>query len=319
MRIMLFAVLLVADAALAQAPDTKEASPRRRVDGGWKHQIVMSKQGILSFRKIDRYDDDNNPVYSETIAGEISFVVRDERDGQVLLRTSAGMESWFDKEALVPIKDAPAHFGKMIEDNPDSAIGYIFRSHAYERNDKLDDALRDMNEAIRLLPEATPLLAARGAIHYLRKDYDQALKDINDALRQSPTDPHMLLNRSLVRLRKIDYPGAIRDVEAALKQDDKNALAHNQLAWVLATCPDADVRDGRRAVKHAEKAVELSERKVGSILDTLAAAYAEVGRFDDAVRTQQEAINDREFLVSNGNAVSERVDLYRQKKAYREK
>ena len=54
-------------------------------------------------------------------------------------------------------------------------------------------------------------------------------------------------------------------------------------------------------------------------LDTLAAAYAEVGRFDDAVRVQEEALRDCDFLLQSGNEGSERVDLYRQRKAYRQK
>ena len=62
-----------------------------------------------------------------------------------------------------------------------------------------------------------------------------------------------------------------------------------------------------------------TERKSGAYLDTLAAAYAEARRFDDAVRVQQEALADREFLLTSGNAANERLDLYRQRKAYREK
>jgi tetratricopeptide (TPR) repeat protein len=319
MRLALFAVFLIAEVALAQAPDAKEA-PKAKAEDGWKNQSVMAKDGVVAFTKFERFDENGDPVNSVVLVGDPTYLVRDEKDGQVHLRSSTGLDAWLDKDAFVLVKEAPAYFTKIIDDNPDSGAAYELRAHAYRRNGKLDEAVRDLTEAIRLLPQlAPPLLANRAAMHFEKKDYDTALKDIDEALRQKPNEPTYLLSRSLVRMRKVDYSGAVKDVEEAVKQDEKNAIAHNQLAWLLATCPDADVRDGRRAVKHAEKAVEMTERKVGGILDTLAAAYAEAGRFDDAVRTQQEAVNDREFLLTNGNAVTERIDLYRQKKAYREK
>ena len=89
----------------------------------------------------------------------------------------------------------------------------------------------------------------------------------------------------------------------------------NNLAWLLATCPDDNVRNGRRAVTLAEKAVELTERKNATYLDTLAAAYAEARRFDDAVRVQQEALTDRRLVLDDGNAANARLELYRKKKA----
>jgi hypothetical protein len=96
-------------------------------------------------------------------------------------------------------------------------------------------------------------------------------------------------------------------------------MARNGLAWLLATCPDARIRNSERAVKLAEEAVQRSDRKHASYLDTLAAAYAAAGRFDDAVRAQQEALADRDFLLGSGNAAKERLAMYRQRKAYREK
>ena len=64
----------------------------------------------------------------------------------------------------------------------------------------------------------------------------------------------------------------------------------NSLAWFLATCPDETVRDGSEAITLAERVVAATGRKEADFLDTLAAAYAETGRFAEAVRTQKEAI-----------------------------
>ena len=67
-------------------------------------------------------------------------------------------------------------------------------------------------------------------------------------------------------------------------------LAHRFLAQMLATCDAVAIRNGPEAVRLAERAIRLMPATDVSILDVLAAAYAEVGRFDDAVRTEQRAI-----------------------------
>jgi hypothetical protein len=63
----------------------------------------------------------------------------------------------------------------------------------------------------------------------------------------------------------------------------------NNLAWLLATSPDASVRDGARAVRLAERACEITGYQQTILVGTLAAAYAEAGRFDDAIATAGKA------------------------------
>jgi len=62
----------------------------------------------------------------------------------------------------------------------------------------------------------------------------------------------------------------------------------NCLAWLLATCPDANLRDGQQALSIATRVVQ--QNRSAANLDTLAAAYAETGRFSDAVHVQEQAI-----------------------------
>ena len=64
----------------------------------------------------------------------------------------------------------------------------------------------------------------------------------------------------------------------------------NNLAWLLATCPNPDLRDGQRAMQLAQRACELTEWKEHNLLDTLAAAYAQLGEFDRAIDYQTKAI-----------------------------
>jgi tetratricopeptide (TPR) repeat protein len=117
--------------------------------------------------------------------------------------------------------------------------------------------------------------------------------------------------------QKKNYRAAITAGTEIVRLEPSNAQAHNQLAWRLATCPDASVRDGARAVTHARKACELTRSENAHILDTLAAAYAEVGQFEDAVDWQTKALllAGQEPQKAKYRA---RLESYRARKPYRE-
>jgi tetratricopeptide (TPR) repeat protein len=70
----------------------------------------------------------------------------------------------------------------------------------------------------------------------------------------------------------------------------EQTMVLNNRAWLRATCPDASIRNGQLAIADSKKACELDNWILASHIDTLAAAYAEAGDFDSAVRYQQEAI-----------------------------
>ena len=98
-------------------------------------------------------------------------------------------------------------------------------------------------------------------------------------------------------------------------QDD---LGYNNLAWLLATSPDAALRDGRKAVEYAAKACALTGYRRASNLDTLAAAHAENGDFKSAVRWQERAM--RALPAQPAEQIAdyrERLKLYEQGKPYR--
>jgi tetratricopeptide (TPR) repeat protein len=82
---------------------------------------------------------------------------------------------------------------------------------------------------------------------------------------------------------------AIGHLKAVLQQDPDDPGVLNNLAWTLATDSDAGLRDGREAVRLAEQACELTHYQKTICIGTLAAAYAEAGRFDDAMATAEKA------------------------------
>ena len=129
-----------------------------------------------------------------------------------------------------------------------------------------------MNEAIRLDPKIAVAYSNRGAAWWGKKEYDKAIGDYNEAIRLDP----------------------------------KYADRYESLAWLMATCPDAKHRDGRKAVELATRACELNE-----------AAYAEAGDFDKAVEWQEKA--SKLYTDADDRKKGEdRLKLYQQRKPYRE-
>jgi serine/threonine-protein kinase len=113
-----------------------------------------------------------------------------------------------------------------------------------------------------------------------------------------------------------EYNKAIGDCTEAIRLDRKFASAYNRLAWLLATCPDSEYRNGKTAVQYAMKACELSKWKNPGFLDTLAAAYSEAGEFTEAVKWQEKAI---ELAPEEEKANCRfRLHLYKSGESYRE-
>jgi serine/threonine-protein kinase len=102
-----------------------------------------------------------------------------------------------------------------------------------------------------------------------------------------------------------------------VRRDPEYAAAFNNLASLWATCPLAEVRDGRRAVEYATRACELTAWAEPGCLDTLAAACAEAGDFAAAVKWQAQALEDREWRQQHEGPARERLALYQEGKPYR--
>jgi tetratricopeptide (TPR) repeat protein len=119
---------------------------------------------------------------------------------------------------------------------------------------------------------------------------------------------------------KEHYHEAVRLYREALKEKPGSPVILNDLAWVLASNPYPEIRDGKEAVELAKQACELSDWHAAVVVGTLAAAYAEAGQFDEAVKTAKRA---QTIGLANGDAeVAARneklMKLYEAKQPYRE-
>src|SRR5207244_689234 len=88
-----------------------------------------------------------------------------------------------------------------------------------------------------------------------------------------------------------NYSRAVSDFDEAMRLSPALPNSYKNLAWLLATCPQPEFRDGAKAVAHAQKALELSDHKVVEWFAILAAAHAEAGNFEEAIRWQTQCID----------------------------
>ncbi len=178
----------------------------------------------------------------------------------------------------------------------------------YAKNE-LDKAISEYNEAIRLDPASASTYCCRALVWYDKKDLDRAIADYGEAIRLDPKHIWSFNNRGNGWSAKKEFAKAVADYNEAIRLDPSFAAAYKNRAWIWATGPAELLRDGKRAVESAMLGCELTDWKDPAYLDTLAAAYAEVGDFDAAVKTQAKAIE----LVKDFDA---RLKAYQDKKRH---
>jgi tetratricopeptide (TPR) repeat protein len=149
---------------------------------------------------------------------------------------------------------------------------------------------------------------------------DEAIAQFEIVLKLAPGYPQADVELAGLLAARGRAREAIAHYQTAVESDPHDVTARNNLAWLLATCPDASVRDGARAIELARMAIQLTDGKGASTLDTLATAYAEAGRFPEAVDTAARALDlaTRQHNQPLVQSIKRRLTLYRARTAYRE-
>jgi tetratricopeptide (TPR) repeat protein len=214
---------------------------------------------------------------------------------------------------------AISDYTKAIEINPKDGHLYYNRATVWEIKGEYDKALADITKSIQIDPKDSEAYEKRGIIRAINGDYKKATVDFTKAIDMDPRRASAYYNRGITWDKRRDYKQAIADIEKAIQIAPMSVRANTGLAWIMATCPDKKYRNGIRAVELAEKALKLS--KADDVLNTLAAAYAEAGRFEEAVVSQERAI---EKLKEAGSVkdipeYEKRLHSYRAGKPWREK
>jgi tetratricopeptide (TPR) repeat protein len=178
-----------------------------------------------------------------------------------------------------------------------------------------DEAMVHYQAAIDLQPDYANAYYNRGSVLLTEGRIDEAVADLEKTLQIEPNDADAHTTLGNAFLRKGSLQEAIAHYKEASVLAPEDPHSRNNIAWVLATASDASFRDGSRAVGFAEKAVQLSSGREPQFMRTLAAAYAESGRFSEALAAAQQAAAMATMQGKNdlANRLKKDLVLYRER------
>jgi protein O-mannosyl-transferase len=212
------------------------------------------------------------------------------------------------------------HLRKAVEKFPGHAQAHINLGNALLQDRQTDAAVAEYEKTLALPFDHAESQYSIGNAFRQKGDIEEAIVHFRKALELRPdfANAHNNLANALRSQGRIEE--AVREYEAALKSEPDSILADNNLGWILATSPNASIRDGAKAVQLAERANRLSGGSDPIILHTLAAAYAENRQFSEAVETAQRALEmaDANGITSLAESLRSKLALYQAGSAYHE-
>ncbi len=227
------------------------------------------------------------------------------------LCTRAQLRYWQDSVTL---------YRRTLAVTPGNPIVHGNLGSALVEQGKLTEAAEQFAEALRLKPQYAEAESNWGFALALQGKLEEAIAKYRAALALKPDmeRTRYTLGQALLMQGKRDE--AIAEYRAALEINPDWPAPLNDLAWFRATDPDPSKRDGPEAVALAERACRLTGFQQALFVGTLAAAYAEAGRFDEAIQTGQKA---RQLALAAGQKEladknRQLLELYRARKAYHE-
>lgn len=220
---------------------------------------------------------------------------------------------WFGKGNM---NRAITYYTEAIQLDSKSSDAYKHRGICWAEKGLLDKAIADYSEAIRMNPKTITFIY-RGNTWAKKGEHERAITDYSEAINLDPKSFIPFYNRGISWRETGHYEKAVDDFNEAFKLNPKCERALNNLSWLLATCPNNKVRNGEEALQYAKKACELTQWQEAVTLNTLAAAYAESGQFEQAIKWQRKAIKLTAPGYNKESGLA-RLQLYQSGYPYRE-
>jgi tetratricopeptide (TPR) repeat protein len=181
-------------------------------------------------------------------------------------------------------------------------------------------AKRNVDAALKADSTMWPALYVRAQILSSEGKNDLALKDCNEALRQYRGCVEAALLRANINTRLGKYAEALKEFSYLISLHPGRVTLGRALkdrAWFQATCPDASFRNGQQAVRDAKAACSIMVWKDENTIDTLAAAYAEIGDFNSAVQYAHQAMAIKDISTTDSKRIQRHLESFQQHKPIR--
>ncbi len=156
--------------------------------------------------------------------------------------------------------------------------------------DRPEEAAAALDRVLAAQPENVALLELQAEALLRAGRGSEAMDALQRVVGLAPERDRAWHILGFARLRAEDWAAAAEALRGAAAAAPENRRYANDLAWLLATCPDADVRDGAAALRIVTRAAEQAAHPDANLLDTRAAALAELGRFDEAIDVMKAAL-----------------------------
>jgi tetratricopeptide (TPR) repeat protein len=216
------------------------------------------------------------------------------------------------------LDEAVTHYRQALRVKPEYANAHYSLGCILQSQGKLDEAVRHYRQALRIKPDDLDALSNLGDILASQGKFDEAASCFHKVLHIKPDHPKANYNLALAFQLQGKLGEAINYYHQALRIDPDSVEACSNLAWILAAGPDPKIRDANQAVELAERAARLTQYQNATVLNTLAAGYASVGRFDKAITTARSALG---LAVAAGNEqlasqIRSQLELYNSQKTW---
>lgn len=266
---------------------------------------VLLALGSLSFAELSAGADDlvgkrvvlRNPeneikIENEVVGrGDLFRVYSVERQaGDWAWLVHPDLSGWAQARDVLPIDRAVDQTTNLIQRDPKNAWSFLYRGVSFLERGDFDLAIRDFDDVLQLKPENPSAYNNRGIAWEAKGQIQEALGNFSEAIRLDPNFANYRVNRGNVFRKLGRFQDALADYDAAIDRDNNFAPAYANRAWIRATCPVESLRDGNKAVASATRGCDLTQNRSAAFLDVLAAAHAEAGNFDEAVKSAKAAI-----------------------------
>jgi len=294
--------------------------PPKRIRWG---QNSTDEMGDLWIQVLTRSPDDRRRL----IADFGPKVLAEDASGyEKLLDANPGNARLHDAAAAIFLRlqntnRAVAHLTEALRVDPDFVSAHYNLATALVRLDRPNEAVEHLRRAVQLRPDFVAARVNLGASLRLLKRYDEATTELRLALQLQRGNAVAHANLGGIFSAEGRPREAIAEYRLALDANPDLLEPLAALAWTLATSPDAGLRQPAEAVRLAERAATLTNRRDVTVLDALAAAYASAGRFVDAVASEQFALDLVQAAGATAAAapIRSRLELYRRKKPFRDR